>query len=475
MSSRRNPRGFLSHGRRLPLYRPVAERLADHRHQQLPADGPLLREQAGRCMDCAVPFCHTGCPLGNVVPEWNDLVARGDFERAARALHATNNFPELTGRLCPAPCEDACVLALNDQPVAIRQVELGIAERAIDSGWVRPQPPVGASGRSVAVIGSGPAGLAAAQQLTRAGHAVTVFERDPLPGGLLRFGIPDYKLEKSVVDLRIDQMLAEGTSFETGVNAGVDITGEQLRERFDAIVLATGAQHHRPLRLPGADLDGVHLALAYLIGRNRALAGLPERGPRITARGRRVVVLGGGDTSCDCAGDALRERASSVTEIAHGPTPPQQRTPLRDWPRRPFVLRTYATHEEGGERSWQLEPVELIGERGAISAVRCRQVEFPGYDGLGSRPAALATGRELVLPADLVLVAIGFTGVEPDPLYEQLGIDANAGVVGAAPAPRVFAAGDCVRGADLIVTAIADGRAAAAAAGSHLATPAVAR
>ncbi len=418
-------------------------------------------------MGCAVPFCHTACPLHNVVPDWNDLVAAGDWRAAAEALHATNNFPELTGRLCPAPCEEACVLALNDEPVTIRQVELGIAERALTEGWVVPRPPSRRSGRSVAVVGSGPAGLAAAQQLTRAGHAVTVFERSEQPGGLLRFGIPAFKLEKAVVDSRIAQMQAEGTRFEPRVEVGRDVSGPSLRAGFDAVVLATGAQRARRLRLPGADLRGVHPALEYLTGRNRAVAGMPQTGGTITAAGRRVVVLGGGDTSADCLGDALREGAISVVEVAHGPTPPSTRTPLATWPDWPFVRRDHGAHGEGGERFWELEPLELLGRDGHVAGVRCRELDFPGFAGVGPRPAPVATGREPVLEADLVLVAIGFDGVEPDPLYASLG--ATTGAAGTlavdrslAAADGVFAAGDCVRGADLIVSAIADGRAAAA-------------
>ena len=474
MPDRADPRAFLVHRRRVAEYRPAAERLSDNRHQQLPPGEPMLREQAGRCMACAVPFCHTGCPLGNVVPDWHDHVRAGRWREASDSLHATNNFPELTGRLCPAPCEEACVLALNDDPVTIRQVELGIADRAFQAGWVRPRPAGRSSGHAVAVVGSGPAGLAAAQQLTRAGHAVTVFERDPLPGGLLRFGIPDFKLEKTVVDRRLDQMRDEGTTFETGADVGRDITAGDLRDGFDAIVLATGAQRHRPLDLGEHALRGVHHALDYLIGRNRALAGLPATRPQITAESLRVVIVGGGDTSADCLGDALREQAASVIEIAHGPTPPRARRPLQVWPRWPFVLRSYGAHEEGGERDWQLEPLELLGRDGRVVGVRCRRVEFPGYDGVGARPQPVPTGEEVVLDADLVLVAIGFSGVEESPLFDALGVTVGRrNTIAVAPSGRategVFAAGDCVRGADLIVSAIADGRAAAAAVGAHLA------
>jgi glutamate synthase (NADPH) small chain len=457
-----DPRGFVTFARRLAPYRPVDERLGDHRDPALPAAGDLVREQATRCMGCGVPFCHTGCPLGNLVPDWSELVRTGRFEEAAMRLHETNNFPELTGKLCPAPCEEACVLALNDDPVTIKQIELAIVDRAFAEGWVRPRPAAAATGRSVAIVGSGPAGLAAAQQLARAGHAVTVFERDEEPGGLLRFGIPDFKLEKWLIDRRVDQLLAEGVRIEVGSSVGPSLGADDLAARFDAVLLATGAQRQRPLRLPGADLHGVEPAMAYLAGRNRAVARRPPAAA-ITAAGKHVVVLGGGDTSADCLGCALREGALSVTEIAHGPTPPARRTPLATWPEWPFLLRTYPAHHEGGSREWELEPTALAGADGAVHRVHGRR----------------ATGAEAAFPAGLVLVAIGFAGVEDDPVYVQFGVDVANGTVAAGPGgdtgvPGVFAAGDCVRGADLIVTAIADGRAAAAAVHAQLARAAAA-
>jgi glutamate synthase (NADPH) small chain len=444
-----DPRGFVTFARRVAPYRPAHERTRDHRDQAVPAPESLVREQAARCMGCGVPFCHTGCPLGNVVPDWNELVRTGRWREAAARLHETNNFPEFTGKLCPAPCEEACVLALNDDPVTIKQVELAVVERAYAEGWVRARPAVAATGRSVAIVGSGPAGLAAAQQLARAGHAVTVFERDEEPGGLLRFGIPDFKLEKWLIDRRLDQLLAEGVRIEVGTAVGRELPADDLAARFDAVVLATGAQRQRPLLLPGADMHGVEPAMAYLAGRNRSVAGRPPPAA-ITAAGKHVVVLGGGDTSADCLGCALREGALSVTEIAHGPTPPARRTPLATWPEWPFLLRTYAAHQEGGRREWELEPTALAGEDGAVRSVHGRRV----------------TGAGAVFPAGLVLVAIGFAGVEDDPVYRELGVDIAAGVVaagagGVTGVPGVFAAGDCVRGADLIVQAIADGREAA--------------
>ena len=461
-----DPQGFLTIRRRLAPHRPVEERVRDHRHPSQPAPVGLVREQAARCMGCGVPFCHTGCPLRNVVPDWNELVRTGRFREAAERLHETNNFPELTGLLCPAPCEEACVLALNDDPVTIKQIELEIAERAFASGWVRPRPAATPTGRSVAIAGSGPAGLAAAQQLARAGHAVTVFERDDLPGGLLRYGIPDFKLEKWIVDRRIEQLLAEGVEFETGVHVGVDIDGSELGARFDAVLLATGAQRPRRLDIPGADLPGVVMAMDYLRGRNRAVAGRAGGAAAASAHGRDVVVLGGGDTSADCLGCAIRESARSVTEVAHGPVPPLERSPRETWPEWPFVLRTYPAHEEGGTRRWEIEATAIEGAR-TVTAVTGRRHAFPGFDGRGPRPPAHATGESVRLTADLVLVAIGFAGVEDDPVYASCGAAVTAsGTV--AESGGVFAAGDCVRGADLIVTAIAEGRSAAGRIGARL-------
>jgi glutamate synthase (NADPH/NADH) small chain len=458
-----DPRAFLQIRRRVAPYRPADQRLSDHRDVGVAVDPTLAREQARRCMDCGVPFCQNGCPLHNVIPDWNDLVERGHWQRALEALHATNNFPEFTGKLCPAPCEEACVLALEEEPVTIKQVEMAIIERGFNEGWVNPQVAAGSTGRRVAVIGSGPAGLAAAQQLTRRGHQVTVFERDRLPGGLLRYGIPDFKLEKALIDRRLEQMVAEGTRFETGVDVGRDLDPARLGADHDAIVLATGAQRHRELDLPGRGLLGVEPALRYLTGRNRDLSG-ERRGGAISAHERRVIILGGGDTSADCLGNALREGASSVDEIAHGATPPRTREPLRTWPQWPALLRSYAVHEEGGERRWELEPIAFEGSDGHVTGVRVVPMRFTGRGG-APRPA----GDPVTLPADLVLLAVGFDGVERDPLYEALGVrPTTRGTIPAAAGPAVFAAGDCVRGADLIVTAIADGRDVAERVDRHL-------
>jgi glutamate synthase (NADPH/NADH) small chain len=412
-------------------------------------------------MSCGVPFCHRGCPLGNLIPDWNDLVHRGNWQEASEQLHSTNSFPELTGKLCPAPCEEACVLAINDDAVTIKEIEWSIVERAWEEGWIVPQPARSRTGRSVGVIGSGPAGMAAAQQLARAGHAVTVYERDERAGGLLRFGIPDFKLEKALIDRRVEQLTAEGVEFAYGVDVGGGVALDELRARHDAIVLATGAQRHRALTLPGAELAGVHLAMDYLAQQNRRVAGLPVENP-LSARGLRVAILGGGDTSADCLGNVLREECAAVVEIAHGPTPPTRRDPQKTWPEWPFLLRTYPAHEEGGERVWQLATHALEGDNGRVQRLRARRVEFPGFAETGIRRPVETD--EVVLDVDLVLVAIGFTGVEADDaLYSQLGFELSRSTVPvdssfATATDGVYAAGDCVRGADLIVQAIADGR-----------------
>ena len=464
-----DPKGFLQIQRRLTPYRPVDERLADYAFVAPEAEVGLVREQARRCMGCGVPFCHTGCPLGNLVPEWNDLVERDHFREAIDRLHATNNFPEFTGAVCPAPCEEACVLALEHEPVTIKQIELKIVEEAFEQGWVAPQPAARSTGRRVAVIGSGPAGLAAAQQLVRAGHGVTVFERDDRLGGLLRYGIPDFKLDKMTIDRRLEQLEAEGIEFATGVEVGRDLSIEELKSGVDAVILATGAQRHRDIALPGRELAGVEFAMPYLIQQNRRAAGLPIEGPEITAKGKRVAILGGGDTSADCLGNALREGAIEVHEIAHGPTPPGQRDPQKTWPEWPVVLRTYAAHLEGGQREWQFVTDGFEGRDGQLTHLVGHKVEFPGFEETGIRRPVPAKGGEVTLEVDLVLLAIGFTGTQEDDVYAQSGaaigdrgtVQVDGGFQTATPG--VYACGDAVRGADLVVTAIADGRKCAAA------------
>ena len=469
-----DPNGFLRYERQLPKRRPVPVRIRDWREVYPPASEDLIRDQATRCMDCGIPFCHEGCPLGNRIPDWNDLVRTGAWQAAAESLHATNNFPEFTGRLCPAPCEAACVLGIADDPVTIKQVEVEIANHAFDLGYVRPQPAPLATGKRVAVVGSGPAGLAAAQQLARAGHAVTVYERDDRIGGLLRYGIPDFKIEKSVVDARLAQMEAEGVVFSPGVSIGVDITADDLRERFDAVLLAAGALAGRDVpSTPGRSLNGVHLAMEHLVPANRVVAGLQPTTP-IDAAGKHVVIIGGGDTGADCLGVAHRQGAASVVQLDQYPLPPDIRAAEQHpWPTWPVILRNYPAHEEGGERVFGVAVQEFIDDgSGNVAAVRIADVVVERIDGV--RTVTVAPGSSRDIRADLVLLAIGFEGTEEQPLLSQFGITRNRrGSLDAASdwqtsAPGVFVAGDMHRGASLIVWAIAEGRSAAAAIHDYL-------
>jgi glutamate synthase (NADPH/NADH) small chain len=468
-----DPKGFLTTPRETPTRRPVELRLRDWHEVYEPFPAGRLERQAGRCMDCGIPFCHNGCPLGNLIPEWNDLVWRHDWQDAADRLHATNNFPEFTGRLCPAPCEAACVLGINADPVTIKQVEVEIIDRAFASGWVVPLPPATLTGRTVAVIGSGPSGLAAAQQLTRAGHAVTVFERDEAPGGLLRYGIPEFKLEKRHLDRRLDQMRAEGTEFRCGIEAGTHITADELRATFDAIVLCGGARVPRDLPLPGRSLDGIHQAMEYLPLSNRAVAADPAApaDPAISARGRHVVIIGGGDTGADCLGTSHRQGAASVTQLEILPRPPELRPGHQPWPTYPMIYRVSSAHEEGGERAYALSTLEFLGDDSDSGGKggRVRALLLADADGFNPVP-----GTERELPCDLVLMAMGFTGSERPGLLTDLGVEfdprGNVGRDGsfATSVPGVFAAGDMGRGQSLIVWAIAEGRSAAAAVDRYL-------
>lgn len=470
-----DPRGFLKvRERELPPNRPVEVRLRDWKdvHAHLQEGQPYLKEQAGRCMDCGIPFCHNGCPLGNLIPEWNDLVWRGQWSDAIDRLHATNNFPEFTGRICPAPCESSCVLGINQPPVTIKNVEVSIIDEAFDRGLVTPQVPQRLTGHTVAVVGSGPAGLAAAQQLTRAGHTVAVYERDDEIGGLLRYGVPDFKLEKVHIDRRLEQMRAEGTRFRPGVAVGTDVTWVQLQARYDAIVVATGATLPRALRVPGADLAGVHPAMEYLHQANAVAAGKPVP-DQITAAGKHVVIIGGGDTGSDCLGTALRQGAASVTTLAIGKRPPTERPEHQPWPTDPVLFEVSSSHEEGGERSYLASTVAFLGGDGdAEGQVRALRLATTEYLPDGRRVPTPGTERDI--PADLVLVAMGFTGPETDTLSGQTGLElTERGLVRrgddfATSVPGVFVAGDAGRGQSLVVWAIAEGRAAAAAVDAYL-------
>jgi len=461
-----DPKGFLTTPRETPELRPVAERVRDWKEVYKPFPHEKLEQQAGRCMDCGIPFCHNACPLGNLIPEWNDLTWRSDWREAIERLHATNNFPEFTGRLCPAPCEAACVLSIDpDQtggPVTIKLVEHELADRAWDEGWVTPQIPGRLSGKTVAVVGSGPAGLAAAQQLTRAGHTVVVYERADRIGGLLRYGIPEFKMEKWVLDRRLAQMEAEGTRFRPNVHVGVDISARELKSRYDAVVLAIGATVPRDLPAPGRELRGIHQAMEYLPIANRVQQGdLAE--PTITAKDKRVVIIGGGDTGADCLGTAHRQGAKSVVQLEILPRPPLRPAPSTPWPTWPLMLRTSTAHEEGGERRFSVNTLEFLGD-GAGNVRALRLVEVRMVDGRFEP----IPGTEQELPADLVLLAMGFLGPERT-LIEQFGLqtDARGNIARdesyATNVPGVFVCGDAGRGQSLIVWAIAEGRAAAAA------------
>jgi glutamate synthase (NADPH/NADH) small chain len=432
-----------------------------------PASPKETADQASRCMSCGTPFCLSGCPLGNLIPEWNDLVHRDQWREAAERLHSTNNFPEVTGRICPAPCEASCVLSINDEPVTISAIEKQIAEVAWSEGWLVPRRAAMMTGKRVAVVGSGPAGLAAAQQLTRAGHHVVVYERDDRPGGLLRYGIPEFKLEKSVLDRRLDQMRAEGTVFETGVEVGKDLPGDQLLAEVDALVLAGGATLPRDLPIPGRDLHGVHQAMEYLPLANRVQEGDLEDSP-VSARGRRVVIIGGGDTGADCLGTAHRQGASSVHQLEIMPQPPGRRDPSTPWPLWPLQLRTSAAHEEGGERLWSGATQRFLGDgRGQLAGLVLAQVAMT-TDG-GRLAFTVVPETETELACDLVLLALGFTGPERSPMLAQLGVELDArGNVGrdahwTTSREGVFVCGDMSRGQSLVVWAIAEGRNAAAA------------
>lgn len=451
--------------RQTPERRPVEERVRDWNEVYPGGIGrallPIITEQAGRCMDCGIPFCHQGCPLGNLIPEWNDLVWRDDWDEAIDRLHATNNFPEFTGRLCPAPCETACVVGINRDPVTIKNVEVSIIDKAWERHNVKPQTPEWLTGKTVAVVGSGPAGLAAAQQLTRAGHTVAVYERDDKAGGLLRYGIPEFKMEKIQVDRRIAQMQREGTVFRTGVAVGESLTGQALRDRYDAVVLAIGSTVRRDLPAPGRELAGIHQAMDYLPQANRVAVG-EEVEDQILATGKDVVIIGGGDTGADCLGTAIRQGAKSVTSLEIMPRPGEERADAHPWPTYPMIYRVASAHEEGGERVYAVSTKEFVGEDGQVTGLRLSEVEM--VDGRFQE----VPDTERVIPAQLVLFAMGFTGPQKEGLVDQLGVDLDerGNIVRdldyMSSVEGVFVAGDAGRGQSLIVWAIAEGRGAAA-------------
>jgi len=453
--------GFLEIERTLPARRPVAERLKDWRELEGKFDDAGLQAQGARCMDCGIPFCHKGCPLGNIIPDWNDLIYRGRWKDAIERLHSTNNFPEFTGRICPAPCEEACVLNINDSPVTIKQIEKQTIDHALRDGWVVPQPPAARTGKTVAVVGSGPAGLACAQQLARAGHLVTVFERDDRIGGLLRYGIPDFKMEKHLIDFRMRQMEAEGVTFKAGVNVGGSVSAEDLAEEFDAVVLAAGATKPRDLAIPGRELRGIHFAMDFLPQQNKVVAG-DAVADQILATGKHVIILGGGDTGSDCLGTSNRHGAASVHQFELLPQPPDGRTAEMPWPYWPMILRTSSSHEEGVIRDWSINTKAFHGADGKVGELEAVRLEW--VTGSNGRPQMKEiAGSEFRLKADLVLLALGFLGPEDGPI-KQLGLKTDERSNVAADAsymssrPGVFACGDARRGQSLVVWAIWEGR-----------------
>jgi len=459
--------GFKEYTRELPVRRPVEERVNDYFEVYYTFPEEKVRTQAARCMDCGIPFCHTGCPVNNIIPDWNDLVYRDHWKEAIRVLHSTNNFPEFTGRLCPAPCEAACVLGINEPPVTIKVIEKTIVERAWEEGWIQPEPPETRSEKRVAVVGSGPSGLAAAQQLNRAGHWVTVFEKSDRLGGLMRYGIPDFKMEKVVVDRRLEQMMAEGVRFQTHAHIGGNIPAEDLRREFDAVLLAGGSESPRDLQVPGRELKGIHFAMEFLPQQNKRNAGDQVASP-ILATGKRVVIIGGGDTGADCLGTCHRQKAKSVHQFEIMPMPPQQRAPSTPWPLWPLQLRSESSHEEGGLRDWAIGTTHFTGdENGHVKQLHAIRVgPPPKFEPL--------PGTEFALDVDLVLLALGFLGPVKRGMVEQLGVDLDPRSNIATDAnymssvPGVFAAGDMRRGQSLIVWAIAEGRKAAAGVDKYL-------
>jgi glutamate synthase (NADPH/NADH) small chain len=459
--------GFKEYTRETPTRRPVAERVNDYFEVYQPFPEESVRTQAARCMDCGIPFCHTGCPVNNIIPDWNDLVYHDEWKDAIRILHSTNNFPEFTGRICPAPCEAACVLGINEPPVTIKVIEKTIVDHAWKEGWIKPEPPVTRTGKRVAVVGSGPAGLAAAQQLNRAGHWVTLFEKADRIGGLLRYGIPDFKMEKHVLDRRLEQMSAEGVQFQPNAHVGRNVPVEALRKEFDAVLLCGGAEAPRDLKVPGRDLKGIHFAMEFLPQQNKRVAGDDVSG-QILATGKHVVIIGGGDTGADCLGTSHRHKAASVSQFEIMPRPPEERHATTPWPLWPLQLRVESAHEEGGKRDWALGTTKFVGDAsGNVKELHGVRVgPPPKFEPM--------PGTEVVIKTDLVLLALGFTGPVKQGMIEQFGVEldprGNIATKGnyMSSVPGIFAAGDMRRGQSLVVWAIAEGRSAAKAIDQYL-------
>jgi glutamate synthase (NADPH/NADH) small chain len=467
------PTGFMEFPRQDRTYAPVADRITHFKEFVIPLNDETLADQGGRCMDCGIPFCHQGCPVNNIIPDWNDLVYHGEWETASEVLHSTNNFPEFTGRICPAPCQESCTLNLVDQPVTIKTLECAIVDRAWEEGWIRPQIPERRTGKKIAVIGSGPAGLAAAQQLARAGHKVSVYEKANRIGGLLRYGIPDFKLDKTIIDRRLGQMQAEGVEFHINSHVGVDIPVEQLLGRYDALVLTGGSEKPRDLEAPGRDLDGIHFAMDFLRTNSRRVQGdvIPEEN-FISASQKNVVVIGGGDTGSDCIGTSIRHGANSVTQIEIMPMPPEKENKELTWPDWPNKLRTSSSQEEGCERMWSVATTEFIGENGKLKSIKCVKVDWSN-----GRPEPVA-GSDFELKADLVTLAMGFVHPVHEGMLDALGVeyDPRGNVLGETEGDKayytsvdkVFSAGDMRRGQSLVVWAIREGRQCAAAVDAYL-------
>jgi glutamate synthase (NADPH/NADH) small chain len=472
------PTGFMEIARQDRVYAPIEQRLKHYQEFTLPLSDAELAKQGARCMDCGIPFCHQGCPVNNIIPDWNDLVYRGDWQRAVEVLHSTNNFPEFTGRVCPAPCEASCTLNIDDNPVTIKSIECAIVDKAWENGWITPQLAAHKTGKSVAVVGSGPAGMACAQQLARAGHSVTLFEKADRIGGLMRYGIPDFKMGKDIIDRRMQQLAAEGVTFKTGVHVGVDITAQQLLKDFDAVALTGGSEHPRDLPIPGREQKGVHFAMEFLPQQNKRVAGdsIPDA-QSILATGKHVVVIGGGDTGSDCIGTSNRHGAAAITQLEILPKPPVKENKALTWPDWPNKLRTSSSHQEGCERMWSVTTKEIVGEKGRAKAIKCAKAEWT-KDANGAWKMAEVPGSEFELKADLILLAMGFIHPVQEGLLKELGValDPRGNVQGTTEGvsayktsvDKVFAAGDMRRGQSLIVWAIREGRQCARAVDEYL-------